>query len=112
MLSFKYDVSLLTNLSYEHFRCTNKPFSQGICSGGSSQQVYSLHLQTNRMGETLHRTLGAMLRKACASKLDWATQGPFAMLALRAAPNRDTGLSPYELVYGNTTAKLVPSHED
>ena len=65
-------------------------------------------LQTNRMGETLHRTLGAMLRKACASKLDWAAQGPFAMFALRAALNRDTGLSPYELVYGNTTAELVP----
>ena len=59
-------------------------------------------------GEASPNPTGAMLRKACTSKLDWAAQVPFAMFALRAAPNRDTGLSPYELVYG----KLVRTPMD
>lgn len=56
--------------------------------------------QCNGMVERMHRTLGSMLRKATDKGLDWAQQVPFAMFALRAAPNRDTQLSPYELVFG------------
>jgi len=31
---------------------------------------------------------------------DWARQVPLALFAIRLASNRDTGLSPFELVYG------------
>ena len=49
----------------------------------------------------MHGTLGAMLTKASALGLDWVGQLPFAMFALRSAPNRDTQFSPFQLVYGH-----------
>ena len=42
-----------------------------------------------------------MLTKASQLGLDWVEQLPFALFALRSAPNRDTGFSPYQLVYGH-----------
>ena len=41
-----------------------------------------------------------MLTKASSQGLDWVGQIPFALFALRAAPNRETRFSPYELVFG------------
>ena len=41
-----------------------------------------------------------MLTKAASQGLDWVGQVPFALFALRAAPNRDTSFSPFELVFG------------
>ena len=32
--------------------------------------------------------------------MDWAVQVPYTLFALRQSPNRDTGISPYEMVYG------------
>ena len=58
------------------------------------------HPQTNGIVERLHGTLGAMLTKAASQGLDWVGQIPFALFALRAAPNRETLFSPYELVFG------------
>ena len=55
------------------------------------------HPETNGIVERLHGTLGAMLTKATSQGLDWVGQIPFA---LRAAPNRETMFSPYELVFG------------
>ena len=54
----------------------------------------------NGVVERMHGTLGAMLTKAASSGLDWVGQVPFALFALRSAPNRDTGFSPFELTYG------------
>ena len=75
-----------------------------------SQLCKSLHIQklkttpyhpeTNGIVERLHGTLGAMLTKATSQGLDWVGQIPFALFALRAAPNRETMFSPYELVFG------------
>ena len=45
-------------------------------------------------------TLGALLTKAHSQGLDWTKQLHFVLFALRQAPHRDTGLSPYELVFG------------
>ena len=59
------------------------------------------HPQSNGVLERLHATLEAMLGKASARGLDWVRQLPFAVFALRQAPNRTTGYSPYELVYGH-----------
>lgn len=40
------------------------------------------------------------MTKAHQRGLDWAQQIPFALFALRQAPNRDTGMSPFELIFG------------
>ena len=58
------------------------------------------HPETNGTVERLHSTLGAMLSKASSQNLDWVGQIPFALFALRAAPNRETGFSPFELAFG------------
>lgn len=52
------------------------------------------------MVEHMHGTLKGMLTKARSQGLDWVLQLPFTMFALRQGPHRDTGLSPYELVFG------------
>ena len=59
------------------------------------------HPECNGVVERMHGTLGAMLTKASALGLDWVGQLPFAMFALRSAPNRDTMFSPFQLVYGH-----------
>ena len=58
------------------------------------------HPEGNGVCERMHGTLGAMLTKAAKAGQDWVGQVPFALFALRAAPNRDTQFSPFELVYG------------
>ena len=59
------------------------------------------HPECNGVVERMHGTLGPMLRKASQRGLDWVEQLPFALFALRSAPNKDTGFSPYQLVYGH-----------
>ena len=59
------------------------------------------HPQSNGVLERLHATLEAMLEKATALGFDWVKQLPFVVFALRQAPNRSTGFSPFELVYGH-----------
>ena len=58
------------------------------------------HPEGNGVCERMHGTLGAMLTKAAKAGQDWVGQVPFALFALRAAPNRDTQFSPFELIYG------------
>ena len=58
------------------------------------------HPEGNGVVERLHGTLVPMLTKASTQGLDWVGQVPFALFALRSAPNRDTLYSPFELVYG------------
>ena len=60
------------------------------------------HPEGNGVVERMHGTLGAMLTKAAKEGQDWVGQVPFALFALRAAPNRDTQFSPFELVYGRS----------
>ena len=59
------------------------------------------HPEGNGTIERMHGTLGPMLTKAASLGQDWVTQVPFALFAIRAAPNRETGFSPFELVYGH-----------
>ena len=56
--------------------------------------------ESNGLIERMHKTLGSVLRKCASEGKDWVVQLPFVMFALRAAPNRDTLFSPYELLYG------------
>ena len=59
------------------------------------------HPETNGTIERMHGTLGTMLTKASTLGLDWVGQLPFALFALRSAPNRDSNFSPFQLVYGH-----------
>ena len=63
-------------------------------------QTTPYHPEGNGVVERMHGTLGAMLTKAAKVGQDWVEQIPFALFALRAAPNRDLGFSPFELTYG------------
>ena len=53
------------------------------------------HPECNGVVERMHGTLVPMLTKASQLGLDWVEQLPFALFALRSAPNRDTAFSPY-----------------
>ncbi len=56
--------------------------------------------QGNGVVERLHGTLKPMLAKAREEGVDWAQFLPMALFAIRQVPNRDTGYSPHELVFG------------
>ncbi len=56
--------------------------------------------QSNGVVERLHGSLKPILAKAVDSGIDWVDFLPLALFALRQVPNRDTGFSPYVLVYG------------
>ena len=73
-----------------------------LCSSLQIEKIQSTpyHPEGNGVVERMHSTLGAMLTKAANQGLDWVGQVPFALFALRSAPNRDTGFSPFDLVYG------------
>ena len=58
------------------------------------------HPQSNGSVERFYGTLVPMLRKLTEEQLDWPTQLQFALYAVRSTPNRSTGFSPFELVYG------------
>ena len=75
---------------------------RGLCSNLNIDKVKTTpyHPEGNGTCERMHGTLGAMLTKAAIAGQDWVGQVPFALFALRAAPNRDTGFSPFELVFG------------
>ena len=74
-----------------------------ICKDLGIDQVRTApyHPETNGVVERMHGTLKPMLSKASQLGLDWVSQLPFALFALRSAPNRDSSFSPYQLVYGH-----------
>ena len=59
------------------------------------------HPECNGVVERMHGTLGPMLTKASQLGMDWVGQLPFALFALRSAPNKDSLFSPFQLVYGH-----------
>ena len=73
-----------------------------LCSNLHIEKIRTTpyHPEGNGVVERMHGTLGAMLTKASSEGLDWVGQVTFALFALRAAPNRDSKFSPFELVYG------------
>ena len=58
------------------------------------------HPETNGCIEKMHSTLESMLAKGKQSGLDWVDQLPLALAALCQCPNRSTGFSLAEIVYG------------
>ena len=63
--------------------------------------------QGNGVLERLHGTLKPILAKAAADGLDWLTVLPLALSAVRSIPNRSTGFSPAELVYGKNPRSIL-----
>ena len=76
-------------------------------------QTTAYRPQTNGALERFHGTLNSMLTKAeipwhsqqyadkaTLEKQPWTEQLPMALFAARTFPNRDSGFSPYELVFG------------
>ena len=58
------------------------------------------HPQSNGIVECFHGTLVPMLRKALSKKVDWAVQVKYCLFAIRCAPNRSMGYSPFEILLG------------
>ncbi len=56
--------------------------------------------QSNGVVERFHGTLKPMLAKARDSDVDWADFLPLTLFAIRQVPNRTTGFSSHQLVYG------------
>ena len=73
-----------------------------LCKELGVDQIHTTPYRPESSGliERMHKTLGSVLRKCASEGKDWVVQLPFVMFALRAAPNRDTLSSPYELLYG------------
>jgi transposase InsO family protein len=59
----------------------------------------AFHPQANGMVERWHRRLKDALRSRAAAA-DWALHLPWVLLALRAAPHDDSGMSPAEAMFG------------
>ena len=57
-------------------------------------------VQSNGCLERWHGTLVPMFKKSLEHRLEWPKKIKFALYACRAAPNRDTGLTPFQLVCG------------
>ena len=73
-----------------------------LCSllGINRSLTTAFHPQSNGMVERWHRRLKDALRARSAGP-DWVDHLPWVLLALRAAPHDDSGLSPAEAVYGS-----------
>ena len=52
------------------------------------------------MVERLHGTVVPMLTKSIDQQIDWPLQVKFCLYAIRATPNRSTGFSPFQILYG------------
>ena len=58
------------------------------------------HPQSNGALERFHGTLVPMLKKLTEDQGSWPKLLKFCLFAVMAMPHRDTGFSPFEIVYG------------
>ncbi len=58
------------------------------------------HPETNGCVERMHGTLKSILGKCMEKGGDWVEQINFALFVLREMPHKDSGFSPFDLVYG------------
>ena len=91
-------LQLLTDQGPQFMSALNKAMCKKLNVANIRTTPY--HPECNGIIERMHGTLCGMLTKANSLGLDWVKQIPFALFALRMAPSRDTGLSPFQLVYG------------
>ena len=73
-----------------------------LCEKFKISNIHSspYHPQSNGVVERFHGTLVPMLRKAIGKGVDWPSQIKFCLFAIRSAPNRSTGFSPFEILLG------------
>ena len=92
-----------TILSDQGHNLTGKVMTQ-LCERLHIEKIQTspYHPESNGCVERLHGTLVPMLKKAADSKFQWPLQLKFCLFAIRSTPNRSTGFSPYEVVYGTT----------
>ena len=92
-----------TILSDQGHNLTGKLMTQ-LCERLHIEKIQTspYHPESNGCVERLHGTLVPMLKKAADSKFQWPLQLKFCLFAIRSTPNRSTGFSPYEVVYGTT----------
>ena len=63
-------------------------------------QMTAYHPQSNGTLERVHGVLKPIIAKAIDKGIGWVEVLPLALFAIRQLPNRDTGFSPSDLVYG------------
>ena len=68
--------------------------------GIHKSQTTAYHPQSNGTLERFHGVLKPIIAKALDKGIGWVEFLPLALFAIRQLPNRDTGFSPSDLVYG------------
>ncbi len=73
-----------------------------LCSwlGVEKVKTSPYHPESNGCVERMHGTMKSVLGKCLDEGLDWVEQLNFVMFVLRQMPHRDSGYSPFDLVYG------------
>jgi len=85
-----------------------------ISLGITHLRTSSYHPQTNGMVERSHRTMKASLR-ILATSSSWTKALPFVLLGWHNTPNRSSGVSPAQLLFGSNTfmpTELVQLHTE
>ena len=60
------------------------------------------HPESQGALERFHQTIKSMLKKYCLEHgSDWDRELPFALFAIRSAPNESLGFSPFDLIFGH-----------
>ncbi len=73
-----------------------------LCSwlGVEKVRTSPYHPESNGCVERMHGTLKAVLGKCIDENIDWVDQLNFVLFVLREMPHKDSGFSPFDLVYG------------
>jgi len=91
-------LTLLSDQGTQFMGCLLK----NLCKALGVKQIWttSYHPQLNGAVKRFHGTLVPMLRKLCKDDVSWTNQLKFALFGVRSTPNRSTGYSLFEIVYG------------
>ncbi len=88
-------------LSDQGSQFCGKVMSQ-LCSwlGVEKVRTSPYHPESNGCVERMHGTMKSILGKCLDEGIDWVDQLNFVLFVLREMPHKDSGYSPFDLVYG------------